>query len=37
MIDKISADGVNNVINNSFGFGGNDSTLVFSKYEEYDS
>ena len=37
VIDKISADGVNNVINNSFGFGGNDSTLVFSKYEEYDS
>lgn len=25
---------VNNIINNSFGFGGNDSSLVFSKYKE---
>lgn len=27
---------VNNVINNSFGFGGNDSTLIFSKVDSYE-
>lgn len=28
------SDGINHVIDNSFGFGGNDSTLIFSKYCE---
>lgn len=28
------SDAINNVINNSFGFGGNDSSLIFSKYKE---
>lgn len=27
-------DEINNVINNSFGFGGNDSSLIFSKYHK---
>lgn len=27
---------INNVINNSFGFGGNDSTLIFSKAKDYE-
>lgn len=27
---------LNNVVNNSFGFGGNDSTLIFSKIEGYE-
>lgn len=31
--DNVSKSGVKNIINNSFGFGGNDSSLIFSKYE----
>jgi len=34
IVEPTSIDEVNNVINNSFGFGGNDSTLIFSKYKE---
>lgn len=32
VIDEISGSNVKNIINNSFGFGGNDSTLIFSKF-----
>lgn len=28
------SDAINNVINNSFGFGGNDSSIIFSRYQE---
>lgn len=34
VIENSSDEEVNHVINNSFGFGGNDSTLIFSKYKE---
>ena len=27
---------LNNIINNSFGFGGNDSSLIFSRVEELE-
>lgn len=32
--DVIGVTDVKNIINNSFGFGGNDSTLIFSKYDK---
>lgn len=32
VVDEISGSNVKNIINNSFGFGGNDSTLIFSKF-----
>ena len=28
------SDAINNVINNSFGFGGNDTSIIFSRYQE---
>ncbi len=34
VIDDVSCSDVKNIINNSFGFGGNDSTLIFSKYDK---
>lgn len=34
VLDKIKTENVENIINNSFGFGGNDSTLIFSKYHK---
>ncbi len=34
VLDMTQTDNVENIINNSFGFGGNDSTLIFSKYHE---
>lgn len=33
VIETTKVEEVNNVINNSFGFGGNDSTLIFSKHK----
>lgn len=32
VLDQVRTENVENIINNSFGFGGNDSTLIFSKY-----
>lgn len=32
VIEDVDSSNVKNIINNSFGFGGNDSTLIFSKY-----
>lgn len=32
VIDYVDSSNVKNIINNSFGFGGNDSTLIFSKF-----
>lgn len=32
LLDRFKTDSIENIINNSFGFGGNDSTLIFSKY-----
>ena len=32
VIDDVDNSNVKNIINNSFGFGGNDSTLIFSKF-----
>lgn len=34
VLDKFKTENVENIINNSFGFGGNDSTLIFSKYHK---
>lgn len=34
VIDDVSCSDVKHIINNSFGFGGNDSTLIFSKYDK---
>ena len=34
VLDKIKTENIENIINNSFGFGGNDSTLIFSKYHK---
>ena len=34
VLNRIKTDNVENIINNSFGFGGNDSTLIFSKYHK---
>lgn len=34
VVENTTLSEVNNVINNSFGFGGNDSTLIFSKHKE---
>ena len=34
VLDKIKTENVENIINNSFGFGGNDSTLIFLKYHK---
>lgn len=34
VVENQSFSGINNVINNSFGFGGNDSTLIFSKVKD---
>lgn len=34
VLDKLHAENVEHIINNSFGFGGNDSTLIFSKYHK---
>lgn len=36
VLDKVKIDNIENIINNSFGFGGNDSTLIFSKYHKND-
>lgn len=33
VVENMDVAEVNNVINNSFGFGGNDSTLIFSKFK----
>lgn len=32
VVDDVNGSDVTNIINNSFGFGGNDSTLIFSKF-----
>ncbi len=34
VLEKYSSGSVENIINNSFGFGGNDSTLIFSKFHK---
>lgn len=34
VLDKLQTENIENIINNSFGFGGNDSTLIFSKYHK---
>lgn len=34
LTDILQTDNVENIITNSFGFGGNDSTLIFSKYHD---
>lgn len=34
VLNKIKTENVENIINNSFGFGGNDSTLIFLKYHK---
>ena len=34
VLDKCSHSNIEHIINNSFGFGGNDSTLIFSKYHK---
>lgn len=34
VIDDVSGLYINHIINNSFGFGGNDSTLIFSKFNK---
>lgn len=34
VLDKFKTENVKNIINNSFGFGGNDSTLIFTKYHK---
>lgn len=34
VVDKTEPEKIENIVNNSFGFGGNDSTLIFSKYHK---
>lgn len=34
VLEKCNTENVENIINNSFGFGGNDSTLIFSKFHK---
>lgn len=37
IIENVNRPNTTNIINNSFGFGGNDSTLIFSKIDEKDA